>query len=192
MLRAGGHGFGQNGQCRAADEERPIFYSFRDVVALRTFVYLREDFSLQAIRAAVHQLRDLGEMAHLASYSIVADVNQKTILLVPPTDAHPVDLLKSPGQTLVALMADVIKGFRTSTGRAVPDLRRPSKRISIDPSIKGGHPVIAGTRVGYELVAALLADGVEPSAIHTYYPTVNARDALDAQRFASQISALAS
>ncbi|MGH2393840.1 MAG: DUF433 domain-containing protein, partial [Candidatus Limnocylindria bacterium] len=38
-----------------------VLYSFRDVVALRSFVYLRRSHSLQAIRKAVNSLRQLGE-----------------------------------------------------------------------------------------------------------------------------------
>jgi DNA-binding transcriptional MerR regulator len=35
------------------------FYSFRDLLALRTFVHLREHTSLQRIRVAIGNLRDL-------------------------------------------------------------------------------------------------------------------------------------
>jgi DNA-binding transcriptional MerR regulator len=46
-----------------------VSYSFRDVVALRTFVYLRaQHVSLQRVRKAVRQLRQFGEMGHLSEY----------------------------------------------------------------------------------------------------------------------------
>lgn len=44
----------------------PVVYSFRDVVALRTVAYLREDVSLQRIRRAVETLRHLGSREHLS------------------------------------------------------------------------------------------------------------------------------
>lgn len=47
----------------------PILYSFRDLVALRTFTYLRETVSLQKIRKALGTLRDLGELDHLSRTS---------------------------------------------------------------------------------------------------------------------------
>jgi DNA-binding transcriptional MerR regulator len=47
---------------------RPLLYSFRDVIALRTFVYLRGEHSLQKVRKAVSTLRDLGNREHLAAY----------------------------------------------------------------------------------------------------------------------------
>jgi DNA-binding transcriptional MerR regulator len=52
---------------------RPIDYSFRDVIALRTCVRLRQEASLQKIRRALDALRvDLGLRDHLASYQLVA------------------------------------------------------------------------------------------------------------------------
>lgn len=50
-----------------------VLYSFKDVLALRTCVRLREDASLQKIRAAIQNLRDLGEADHLATYRLVSD-----------------------------------------------------------------------------------------------------------------------
>lgn len=53
---------------------RPIDYSFRDVIALRTCVRLRQEASLQKIRRALDALRiDLGLREHLSSYQLVAD-----------------------------------------------------------------------------------------------------------------------
>jgi DNA-binding transcriptional MerR regulator len=47
---------------------RPIDYSFRDVIALRTCVRLRQEASLQKIRRALDALRgDLGLLEHLSS-----------------------------------------------------------------------------------------------------------------------------
>jgi DNA-binding transcriptional MerR regulator len=58
---------------------RPILYSFRDVVALRTCVRLRQETSLQKIRLALNTLReDLGEREHLSSYVLVAE-NDRTL-----------------------------------------------------------------------------------------------------------------
>jgi hypothetical protein len=53
---------------------RPILYSFRDVVALRACVKLRNEASLQRIRRALETLRDdLHEREHLSTYQLVAD-----------------------------------------------------------------------------------------------------------------------
>lgn len=66
---------------------RPLLYSFRDVIALRTFVYLRGEHSLQKVRKAVSTLRDLGNRDHLAAYQLVA--TPSTIIWVDETGAAP-------------------------------------------------------------------------------------------------------
>jgi hypothetical protein len=53
--------------------KRPVLYSFRDVVALRTCVFLRKDSSLQRVRLAIGNLRSLGELEHLSEYTLVTD-----------------------------------------------------------------------------------------------------------------------
>jgi len=51
-----------------------VSYSFRDVVALRTFVYLRSrEVPLQRVRKAVRSLRDMGATEHLSSYQLVLE-----------------------------------------------------------------------------------------------------------------------
>ena len=34
--------------------------------------------------------------------------------------------------------------------------------MAVDPEVRGGYPVIAGTRASYDMVASLLEDGVYP------------------------------
>ena len=55
---------------------RPIAYSFRDIVAQRTFVYLREARPLQRIRKALNTLSELGETQHLSEYKLVANARE--------------------------------------------------------------------------------------------------------------------
>jgi uncharacterized protein (DUF433 family) len=156
-----------------------IFYSYRDVLALRTFVYLREEHSLQLIRRAIGTLRDLGNMDHLSQYSLVAGPRQ--IVLVEEKDV--VDLTKR-GQLMAAFMRDVFQPFVNMQGVKVVDLRRPRKLVSVDPDTQGGYPVIVGTRIQFDLVASLVADGVDPGEIKDFYPGVSAAAARDAESFA--------
>lgn len=162
---------------------RPIFYSFRDVVALRTCVYLRKDSSLQMIRRAIGNLRTTGEPAHLSEYRLVSD--DRTIFLV--TGDAAIDLVRQPGQTVMAEMSDVLRPFVTRSGIDVPALLQPRPHIEVDPAMRGGHPVIAGTRVPYDLVAGLVADGVPPQDIRNYYPLVDAHAAEEALDFARYV-----
>lgn len=163
-------------------------YSFRDILALRAFARLREDFSLQALRRAVGNLRDLGEIDHLSAYSLVAD--GKTIALYED-DEHATDLLRRPGQRVIATLADIMEPFAPRPGVVVPHLLHPYEHVSVNPETQGGQPVITGTRVPSEEVAALLRDGVPAEKIADYYPAVNADAARDAERFALYVASYA-
>lgn len=112
------------------------FYLFRDLLALRTFVHLREHASLQKIRAAIGNLRDLGEVAHLASYRLVSDV-AGNIQLVTEKDA--VDLVRNSGQQqILVVMGDVIEAFPARAGVVVPHLLQPREHLTEDPRRRAG------------------------------------------------------
>jgi uncharacterized protein (DUF433 family)/DNA-binding transcriptional MerR regulator len=182
-----GAGVGQLGYWRRTDlfkpevsDKRPILYSFRDLAALRAFVFLRSETSLQSIRTAVASLRSLGELEHLARYQMMAEGG--TVVLRHGDEN--VDLVKRPGQQLLANFSDVLAVFRKPSGDFVPDLRQPRPNVSIDPAMRGGHPVIRGTRIPFEFVAGFVADGVKPEDIYLYYPGVTPAAARDAADFA--------
>lgn len=164
-------------------ERRPIRYSFRDVVALRTTVYLREAYPLQKIRKAIANLRGLGEEEHLSQYHLVG--KGKSIVVV--SDEEAVDLVERPGQRVIAEMIEVVQPFRSRTGIEVPALFRPREWISVDPEVRGGYPVVRGTRVPYDLVAGLVEDGVPAGEISAFYPNVEAAAAWDAADFAKYV-----
>lgn len=164
--------------------ERPIHYSFRDIVALRSCVYLRQDTSLQKIRAAIFSLRDLGEVEHLSRYRLVSF--EGTVALDRGDEV--IDLVKHRHNTFILNMSTVLGEFSNESGDAVPDLRRPRPHVAVDPAMRGGHPVIKGTRIPYELVAGLIADGVPAADVRLYYPGVNADAARDAHTFADYVA----
>jgi uncharacterized protein (DUF433 family)/DNA-binding transcriptional MerR regulator len=160
-------------------------YSFQDVLALRTFVRLRENTSLQKIRAAIGNLRTIGEVSHLASYRLVTDQGGNIQLL---TATEAVDLGKNPGQLqLIVVIGDVIEPFAARAGVLVPHLLRPRPWLAVDPETQGGTPVVAGTRVPYDAVAGLMRDGVPADQIRDYYPSVTAAAAADALDFARYV-----
>lgn len=141
--------------------ERPILYSFKDIVALRTCVSLRREQSLQSIRKALAELRfGLGFVEHLSAYKLVADAS--TIYLVEPE--HATDLVKRGGQIVIDQFIDVLRPFYVQ-GRQIPDLMKPREHLEVDPEIR---------------------DGVAPERIQRFYPQVSpeaARDALDFARY---------
>jgi uncharacterized protein (DUF433 family)/DNA-binding transcriptional MerR regulator len=163
--------------------ERPLLYSFRDIMALRTCVKLRKYSSLQKIRKALSQLREgLGETEHLSEYRLVSD--QSTIYFVESEQA--VDLVKQRGNLVIHQFIEVLDTYYHD-GRQIPALLTPRKNLSIDPEVRGGEPVIAGTRIPSGEVAALLRDGISPANITRFYPGVSAAAARDAQDFADYV-----
>lgn len=163
---------------------RPILYSFRDVLAARACAYLRKDASLQKIRTAIGTLRRLGETEHLSSYKLVAD-DAGSIVLIEGSGA--VDLVKRPGQRVIAEMSDILRPFVTRSDVEIPALLQPRRHVSVDPRIRSGFPIISGTRVPYDNVASLVADGVPTTSISNFYPAVSAEAAADAFDFSQYV-----
>lgn len=163
-------------------------YSWADVVALRSIVYLRQEKSLPRIRRAVGTLRRLeaDEWTHLAAYRLVST---DSTIIVETRSGQLVDLEQQPGTILDAvLMSDVLAPFKTSSGRSVPSLKRPRPRIAVDPTVLGGYPVIVGTRVPFDVVAQLAHDDLEPREITAIYPSVEPEAIDDATAFAEQVA----
>lgn len=135
-------------------------------------------------------LRNLeaGEWTHLAQYSLIS--TPRSILVRTPA-GQLLDVGEQPG-TVVSevLMRDVLEPFETRTGRAVPALRRPRPHITVDPGVLGGYPVVAGTRVPFDSVAALAEEELSPEEISTIYPSVALGAVEDAVRFAEQVAAV--
>ena len=165
--------------------ERPLLYSFRDVMALRTCVCLRESVSLQKIRRATANLKELGFAEHLSRYRLVA-TDDDSVALVGPD--HAVDMARRSGQQIIAEMSDVLAPFFVSKRAIeVPNFFQPRPRLTVNAAVRGGHPVVFGTRVPYELVAGLVADGVPPEQIKEFYPSASAEGARDADDFARYV-----
>lgn len=158
-----------------------VFYSFRDVMALRTFVYLREAQSLRKIRKAIGTLKDLGNLDHLSRYALVSDGDR---IVLSESEDSAIDLTKQPGHGVMVYMRDVFDPFTNLQGAKIVDLRRPTDQVSVDPELLGGYPVIAGTRIQFDLVASLVSDGVPPEEVKNFYPSVDAKAALDAAELA--------
>jgi uncharacterized protein (DUF433 family)/DNA-binding transcriptional MerR regulator len=165
---------------------KPVLYSWRDLIALRTFVYLREKRPLQTIRKALDSLRDIGETEHLSQYRFVPQ-GRRGIALVQASGEGAVELVEQPGhQVTVVALGDVLRSFPLDSIE-VPNLTNPRRLISVNPRVRGGYPVVVGTRVAYDLVAGLVRDGVPPEAVKEYYPGVSAAAARDAVSFADYV-----
>ena len=162
-----------------------MLYSFRDVVALRTFVKIREEHPLHLIRQAVANLEELGNVDHIASLTLGLAPDGT---IVWHTEDAFVSLSKRGQLGLVAVMSEVFKPFATAAGNRVVDLRRPREHLSVDPEVLSGYPVIVGTRVGFDTVASLVDDGVAPEDVRRFYRSVSADAATDASKFQALVS----
>ncbi|MCW5964385.1 MAG: DUF433 domain-containing protein [Bryobacterales bacterium] len=60
-------------------------------------------------------------------------------------------------------------------------------RITIDPAILSGKPIVRGTRISVELVIDLLASGWNPLQILENYPTLQPGDVEACLKYASAL-----
>jgi uncharacterized protein (DUF433 family) len=60
-------------------------------------------------------------------------------------------------------------------------------RITVDPDILVGKPIIKGTRISVELILNRLADGWTMEDILTSYPHITREDVLAALSFAAEL-----
>ena len=163
-----------------------VFYSFQDVVALRAIVYLRgKNVTLQSFRKALRSLRAMGENEHLSRYEFVL-VGEAIVWRESAEQAT--SLTGQPGQRVIAQMVDILAAFADSRGNNVVPLENPEPGIQVDRDVRAGFPVIEGTRVPYDLVASLMADGMSPTKIREIYPSVSAMQARGALAFAARVA----
>jgi len=163
-----------------------VSYSFRDVVALRTFVFLRSrNVPLQRVRKAVRSLRELGEQKHLSAYRLVS-MGKEVVWW--PSETVAIDLTGQPAHQVIAEMLDILGRFRAQDGHEVLPLLRPVPGVAVDPEVRGGYPVVEGTRVPYDIVAGLVDDGLGPEEIAGFYPSVRSADVRGASEFAHYVN----
>jgi uncharacterized protein (DUF433 family) len=60
-------------------------------------------------------------------------------------------------------------------------------RITIDPEILAGKPIIKGTRIPVELILDLLANGWTTEEILENYPQLKKKDIIAALKYAAQV-----
>jgi uncharacterized protein (DUF433 family) len=167
--------------------KRPMLYSFRDVVALRSVCYLRSEISLQKIRRALTTLSEQELTQHLSEYKFATD--GKTVVVW--TDEGFVDLVNNPGQFNIVTLRQIYRPFTNRANKSVVDFEHPRKRIEVVPGRLGGFPTIVGTRIPYDTVARLQqgSNPVRPEDVKRYLPGVTKAAALDAVDFAAEVQA---
>jgi len=167
---------------------RRIYYSFEDVVALRSFAHLRAVVSLPKVRKAVRSLLDQYPYTHLSEHKLLSAKHLRTVVHLT-ADGDYVDLVERPGQEGIhVVMQEIYYRFKLSDGREVPALTNPTAGIAIDPEIRSGQPCIDGTRVPYAIIAGLSRDGLDAHRIAALYPGVTSTGVNGAMAFAKQVA----
>ncbi|CAB0486477.1 MULTISPECIES: DUF433 domain-containing protein [Corynebacterium] len=168
-----------------ASASRPVEYSFRDLVALRTIAKLRAQTSLQQIRKAFSSLSDFDMVDHPSKYQFATD--GKTVKVW--TDDGFMDLSDThKGQFEFYTLADIYKPFMNMNDKLVPDFRNPKPHLEVNPRCIGGYPTIKGSRIPYLDIAELYRSGeLEPGEIEEFYPQVSDAAARDAVEFHTMV-----
>ncbi len=113
--------------------------------------------------------------------------------MVQDVDGTSVNLVKQPGQYELFDFEDIVKAFTGYKDREVLNLRNPLGEITIDSKVRGGWPVLSGTRVGYDDVASYVEDGsytAEEVRKHLF-PTLSAKQVRDAIEFDHHVAGAA-
>lgn len=167
--------------------KRPPLYSFRDLVLLRSMVFLRRETSLQKIGKAWQTLDMMDLVEHPSAYRFGTD--GKTIFA--EIHGRVVDLVRRPGQIELFSFEDISRSFTNFRDDVVPDFRRPADGIEVRYQRMGGWPTITGTRVPYDVVANLVDfETVWPEDVPYIYPGVSIGSVEDALHFDERVKAV--
>ena len=60
-------------------------------------------------------------------------------------------------------------------------------RITVDPKVLAGKPVIKGTRIAVEFILELLANGWTMEEVLKNYPQLNREDVIAALKYAAEV-----
>ncbi|WP_125100193.1 DUF433 domain-containing protein [Leucobacter chromiireducens] len=176
-------------------ESRPPLYSFRDLVALRSMVFLRAKTSSQRLMKAMSSLEQLN-MVHLvehpAEYQFGTD-GKRIYVRAPDDGENAVDLTGNVGNTLVRYtFEELFDEFLDFKDRPVVNFRNPAPSIEVNPRRLGGWPTVEGTRVSFDAVArAIDGEDLTVEEVAEVYPSVTPAQALEAISFNERVEAVA-
>lgn len=171
-------------------EKRPTLYSFQDLIALRSMVFLRAETSSQRMKRAFQTMDMLDLMEHPSGYKFTA-LHGCIFLEEPDGTVHDLTTTNR-GNVMTLTFEDLLSEFTNWKDHQVVDFRRPSTHVEVNVRRMGGWPTVEGTRVPYDLVADLIEyDGLSYEEIADDYPGVTPPRASDALAFATRVREVA-
>lgn len=154
----------------------PRLYSFADLRDVCVASKLREQKAkIHHIRRALDYVRKEHDVARLAHANFV--VTDGGLTFLPPGEAEPVAPHLQGQRKYFVNMPEILKEL--GAGDATVQQLRPSSRVLIDPAVRGGTPVIEGTRIPTQLISELVDEGLSYGDIVDLYPSLS-RDDVDA------------
>lgn len=150
------------------------FYSFKDIVALRTLELLRvqNNVPLQHLRKVAERLSHLRDDLWTSTTLFV--VNRKVVFENPET-GHPQEIVS--GQYLLGIPLQRV--INDTTADVLLFRQRPKSTIghvSQSRSVARNAPVIAGTRIPVGAIVRLTEDGYSSEQIIEEYPDLTIED----------------
>lgn len=171
--------------------QRPLLWSYTDLLALRTIYWLRQPkrafdrevppTSMGKVRRALEQLKKLSLDLFEGDQPVVAVTLKGEITI--DVDAAPLQVVE--GQYLERGLVNLIGPFEGLEGTKGPDLAWPRPTVQILPRKISGAPHIAGTRLPTESVSALADRGFTVDQLAAIYPFVgkeSLRDSIDLEK----------
>jgi uncharacterized protein (DUF433 family) len=170
--------------------QRPLLWSYTDLLALRTIYWLRQPkkafdrevpaTSMPKVKRALEQIRALDLGLFEEDRPIVAVTSQGDIAINANANALPLRL--SDGQYLNPDLVDIVGPFEGLEGAKGPDLLWPRPTVQILPRKISGAPHIAGTRLPTQSIYALKDRGFSLEQLARIYPfasTDSLQDSID-------------
>jgi uncharacterized protein (DUF433 family)/DNA-binding transcriptional MerR regulator len=156
---------------------RARLYSFEDLRDLRVAQALRDQGAKPGeIRKVVDFLRALaGEPLERLAQAELAVVGGNVVYRNRPLGIEPLQPSKG-GQRVFAIdMSKIFQSLGQPIAGNVAELH-PAPKVLIDPNVRGGTPVIDGTRIPTATIAELLDDDVPVDQILAMYPALDTSD----------------
>lgn len=153
-------------------KQRPRLYTFEDLRDLVVANTLRgQGARTRDIRTAIAYVQSVDDVQRLAQANFGVFDGQLVYL---DEDGNPVAPHKG-GQRFFRVKMGEVFGTLGVDDPQHP-VMRPAKRISVNPEVRGGTPVIEGTRIPTKLIAELVDEGAVEDEVAALYPRLTPED----------------